>query len=170
MIAGTYPEEKDFSIIKKQLIRVIHKTEDLLKKVKLKKIYSWFYNQRVNFLYSKLHLSNLYFVGKLDNVVSIIALCDGLIFAGCTPHFPRPVYEAWALKKPVIVFNIEGVSNNISENIDGVITKSNDAIGLAKAIKNVDVSMGKYGYKKSLKKFDMNKNIKDIIEIYRTIK
>jgi glycosyltransferase involved in cell wall biosynthesis len=41
------------------------------------------------------------FVGNLEDVVPLLAACDILVFAGMKPHFPRPAYEAWQMRKPV---------------------------------------------------------------------
>jgi glycosyltransferase involved in cell wall biosynthesis len=169
LIAGSSPTQNKYSLLKKLLITAIHKIEDLLKSLDLKKIYSWYYNQRVEFMFYDLNLENLKFVGKLDNVAPIISICDGLIFAGCTPHFPRPVYEAWALKKPVVVFKMEGISENIFDGMDGVICKSNDSIGLREALLQIENNMGEKGYEKAIEKFNMEKNVKKIIEIYERV-
>jgi len=114
-------------------------------------------------------LKNIRFIGKVDNVVPLIAICDILIFAGCTPHFPRPVYEAWALKKPIVAFDMDGISDNIENDIDGVIVNENTCYGLSNAIPSVNSRMGKNGYKKAMERFDMNKNIEKIIKIYGEI-
>ncbi|WP_332444468.1 glycosyltransferase family 4 protein [Wolinella succinogenes] len=166
LIAGTYPEKTSHSYFKKKMIGFYHALEDVLIQYKIKDIYSWYYNQRVEFLYFGTELENLKFVGKLDNVAPLINICDALIFAGRTPHFPRPVYEAWALKKPVVVFDMEGVGDNVSDGIDGVVCKSNDTDGLIDAIKSVKPEMGEGGYQKALEKFDMEKNVKKIVGVY----
>lgn len=166
LIAGTYLIKNDYGTTNRFLISFVHRLEDMLKKYELKKIYSWYYTQRVEFLYFKYNLKNIHFVGKLDNVVPLISICDGLIFAGCTPHFPRPVYEAWALKKPVVVFDMKGISDNITDGIDGVICRDNSVDGLQEGIVKLNLTMGEKGYKKAISKFDMEKNIRKIISIY----
>jgi len=96
LIAGSCPVKNEYPGLKKALIKFIHGFEDKLMRYDLKKIYSWFYNERVEFLFfSDKNPVNLSFVGKLNNVASLVAVCDLLIFAGCTPHFPRPVYWGW---------------------------------------------------------------------------
>jgi glycosyltransferase involved in cell wall biosynthesis len=45
------------------------------------------------------------FIGKVNDPESYISAADALIFWAALPHFPRPVFEAWLLKIPVIYFN-----------------------------------------------------------------
>lgn len=47
------------------------------------------------------------FGGKVDNPAQFIAASDCVLFWAASPHFPRPVFEAWLFKKPVIYFNPE---------------------------------------------------------------
>lgn len=175
LIAGTYPRKHDYNSQKKRLIILIHKVEDLLVKIKLKDIYSWLYSQRIKIVFSENRINNVKFVGKLTNVVPLIAISDALIFAGCTPHFPRPVYEAWALKKPVIVFNMKGVSGHIDNYYDGIVTKKNEVDELVKSIRFIvddegkAEKMGENGYMKAKNKFNMDSNIRENIEVYKRV-
>ena len=175
LIAGASLKKKHYSAAMRKWIVLSHSLEILLMSIGFKKIYSWYYSERVEFLYAKLNLSNLSFVGKIESVASLIAISDCLVFAGCTPHFPRPVYEAWAMKKPVIAFNMNGVRENITHLEDGIITEENTSKGLEKGIKlllNNDlksIEMGHSGYKKSLERFNMEVNVKKIITVYKAI-
>lgn len=169
LIAGTYPTKNDYFLLNLKWIKLVHNIEDFLMRNNLKTIYSWYYTQRVEFLYFDSPITNLKFVGKLDDVVPLIAISDALIFAGCTPHFPRPVYEAWAMKKPVVVFNMEGIIDNVDNGIDGVICENNTADGICSAISKVNDKMGMNGYEKAVERFNMDINIKKIIDIYREI-
>lgn len=175
LIAGTLPQHNNYSNTQRTFIKFFHKIENSLKIMKMKKIYSWYYQARIDFLLSELRLPNLLFIGKLDNVAPLIAISDCLIFAGCTPHFPRPVYEAWAMKKAVITFDMKGISENIVHAHNAIITKTNNSLALAEsiiALLSDDISrdtMGKAGYKQAQLKFDMTNNVKKIIHIYDTI-
>ena len=65
---------------------------------------------------------------------------------------------------------MEGINNNIENNIDSVITKENNFYALKDAILKTNADMGKYGYIKAMEKFDMKKNVEKIIRIYGEIK
>lgn len=49
--------------------------------------------------------SRVHFAGKVHNPEAYLATADVLIFWAAAPHFPRPVFEAWLLKKQVIYYN-----------------------------------------------------------------
>ncbi|MDH3375774.1 MAG: glycosyltransferase family 4 protein [Gammaproteobacteria bacterium] len=169
LIAGHSPPTIKQNWLRLQLIYLIHWVEDLLLRVEWKQIYSWHYEHRVAlFMATKPH-PNLRLLGKVDQVAPLINLCDVLIFAGCTPHFPRPVYEAWSLKKPVVVFDVQGVRENVTDGVDGVICDRNDAAGLLRALSKVKVGMGEAGYRKSVEKFERKKNVKKIVSVYHQL-
>lgn len=175
LIAGTFPQKNLYSTLKRKRIETVHLFEDVLKMIRLKTIYSWYYEARVEFLFFKLQLSNLLFVGKVDDVTPLIALSDCLIFAGCTPHFPRPIYEAWAMKKAVVAFDIKGVRENITHMQNGAVVRTNDSTGLVENLifllndpKKIE-TIGNAGYEKALQNFDMQKNVRKIIDIYNKV-
>lgn len=93
--------------------------------------------------------------GVVENPAPLLACADILVFAGMSPHFPRPIFEAWAMKKPVMVFEMEGISNQVDHMINGVIVReiSSQALGIAikNIIENKDLlhAMGSVGYKKA---------------------
>ncbi len=82
---------------------------------------------------NRLPKNKVTFTGNLENVVPLLAACDVLVFAGMKPHFPRPAYEAWQMCKPVIVFEMKGVSSQVEHGVDGTIVKelSSKALGIA---------------------------------------
>lgn len=149
--------------------------EDIFVKIGIKRCYSYLYEFRVWQAVDNMKANRPMFTGKLENVVPLIAVADVLVFAGRTPHFPRPVYEAWAMKKPVVVYDMEGVSENISDGVDGIIVKKNDARSLAEAVQSILSSdklaaeMGRHGYTKAINTFDSRKNIKQIIDVYNCL-
>ncbi|HYF69237.1 MAG TPA: glycosyltransferase family 4 protein [Ohtaekwangia sp.] len=55
------------------------------------------------------------FIGKVPKPQQYIASADALIFWAASPHFPRPVFEAWLLKKPVLYHN-PGYQNEIVDS------------------------------------------------------
>ncbi len=147
--------------------------EDLLRNVGLKKIYSWHYTDRVASAIASLRPGTVRFTGLVRNVGPLLAACDVLVFAGTTPHFPRPVYEAWAMKKPVIVFEMDGVSTNIKDGVDGVIVKRRTGKALGEAIRSLLADperikrMGEAGYAKArlrVRPEDSARRVADILE------
>lgn len=75
------------------------------------------------------------FTGPVDDPARLLAASDLLIFAGTSPHFPRPVYEAWAMRLPVVVFDVRGVSENVDHDVDGWIVSPRTGPRLAEALR-----------------------------------
>jgi glycosyltransferase involved in cell wall biosynthesis len=49
--------------------------------------------------------SKVKFLGRVSNPEQFMVKADAVVFWAQNPHFPRPVFEAWLLKKPVIYYN-----------------------------------------------------------------
>ena len=81
-------------------------------------------------------------VGNVENVAPLLAACDALVFAGMTPHFPRPVYEAWAMKKSVIVFEMGG-STNVDDGVDGLVVRQRTGRALGEATRSLLADPGR---------------------------
>ena len=115
------------------------------------------------------------FLGSLKDVVPLLSACDVLVFAGTTPHFPRPIYEAWAMKKPVIAFDMDGITQNIDDGVDGIIVRKNNGKSLGEAVSLLLNSedqmrkMGENGYEKAQQRFRSDRNVPKIMGIYKQI-
>lgn len=121
------------------------------------------------------HPGRVYATGNVEDVAPLLAACDALVFAGTTPHFPRPVYEAWAMKKPTIVFRTPGMEDNVSDGIDGILVNEMTGDSLAKAIgtlvKDPELCkmMGETGFRKSRERMKTVVGAQRVYEIYRHI-
>lgn len=143
----------------------------VMKKILRKKDY---FHEIENILRSNnIDYNRIVFTGPRTDIATILNDIDVLIFAGTVPHFPRPIFEAWAMKKPVIAFDIDGVRQNVQDGVDGILVPLNDVRKLGYAIeylinhKDKAEEMGVRGYAKALKYFDAKKNIKDICNVYK---
>ena len=63
------------------------------------------------------------FYSPVIDIKPILYECDVLIFWGLTPHFPRPIYEAWLFNKPVIVYNNGSLPKEINGNTALIINE-----------------------------------------------
>lgn len=103
----------------------------------------------------KVGSNRVIFTGIVENPAPFLACANLLVFAGMTPHFPRPIFEAWAMKKPVVVFEMEGISNNVGHMINGVIVTELTGKALGISIRHIIDKkelldeMGTAGYKKA---------------------
>lgn len=106
------------------------------------------YHQELHRALAELPPNKVIFTGIVENVAPLLAACDALTFTGMTPHFPRPVFEAWLMNKPVVVFDMEGVSNQVIHGVNGMIVKelTGQALGMALAkLLDDPVAMKKMG-------------------------
>lgn len=138
---------------------------------------SYFYMDRVRIAMEKNDIrdKNIRFIGEIPNVAPLLAACDLLVFAGTTPQFPRPIYEAWAMKRPVVAFDIDGVRQNLEHQVDGILVKERTAEALGSALNAVLASpdrmreMADKGYIKSERRFRLERNVSQIMETYREV-
>ena len=172
VIAGAdRPKERRIGRVKKMAFAL----ENIIVRSGIKKYYSWLYNDRVNYALEVSGGSRVRFAGILDDIVPALNICDLLAFAGTTPHFGRPVFEAWAMKKPVVVFDTEVMRSEIENEVDGVIVRAHTGKALADAVFDLSQNpekrkkMGEKGYKKALERFSLEKNTKKIIGIYEKV-
>lgn len=133
------------------------------------------YHQKIKQLMLELPDGKVKFLGNLENVVPLLAACDLLIFAGTKPHFPRPVFEAWQMQKPVIVFDMPGISNQIDHMTDGFIVKEISGHAFGVALENLLndndllIAMGKNGWKKAEEKCNPKSVANQVLQVYKEI-
>ena len=91
------------------------------------------------------------------------------------PHFPRPVIEAWSMKKAVIVNDDKYSRYLISDGIDGIRAKAGDLkdwIDKCNILLNnaeLRIKIGNNGNKKFCKNYCEEKVISDMHNIFKKI-
>ena len=70
------------------------------------------------------------------NPLGEISKCDFLIFWTHQPHFPRPIYEAWSLKKPCIASHCMRSQDDVNE-FSVILANGDDASDLISTVKNI---------------------------------
>lgn len=147
-------------------------------KKKIKKILQIFkirnnYKEKILENLTETDREKIVFAGFQEDVVSFIASCDLLIAPWTSPHFARPIFEAWSMKKPVVAFDVAGIIENVEQGRNGVLVSDKTGKGLAKAI-NDNIfkdeklkTMGEAGYKKAYEQFRQEINVKNIYNIYK---
>lgn len=118
--------------------------------------------------------SNIRFINICEDVIPMIDQATCLVSPFLVPHFSRPIIEAFARKKPVIAFDIEGIREQISDGIDGIVIGNISARDLANAIKflceNPEKArnMGEAGYMRSWERHSES-NIAKYLEIIESM-
>ena len=115
----------------------------------------------------------VHFTGPIKNVPDFINSSDLLYFGGTTPHFPRPVFEAWLLNKPVMAFDIDGPRQYIVNGKNGYMAELGNAKQLANLIMKItnnhelSKNLAQNGNLLAKEKFNLSKNISRLLEIYQ---
>lgn len=153
--------------------------EDLLLAGRVLETQKWRYEHRVRETYERvvkfIGASRIHCTGEMSEVAPVVAAADILLFTGTTPHFPRPIYEAWTMKKPVVAFDIDGVRQQVEHGVDGLLVSERSGRALADAVNRLLEApeemrrMGEAGYQKASKRFRMDVNSAKIADVYREV-
>ncbi len=149
--------------------------EDVLSHIGLKRFRRSEYMYRISKALGDLKNNNVMFTGPLDEVVPLLAACDLLAAPHTIAHFSRPVFEAWTMKKPVIAFDMPGISENIDDDNDGIVVKTDSSKALGKAINSIINNetqlkkMGEEGYSRADTYFRLERNVAKIWSIYQEL-
>ena len=117
---------------------------------------------------------NIEIIGWTDNISKYLAQSVVSISPFAVPHFSRLVLESFALKKPAIASNVEGMDEIIEHGVDGLLFQNNDPKSLADSINylcshpSVAKEMGNAGYVKYKKRYSCD-NIVKVESILQTI-
>lgn len=116
--------------------------------------------------------ANAEYLGLLKNPFPYINAADILITPFTKEHFSRPAIEAFAYGKPVIGSNVEGMSEIINHNKNGILVPKEAPVSLAKAInllcENPELckKMGQEGRRKAITNFSPRINTLKVENIY----
>lgn len=109
------------------------------------------------------------------DIAPYFAACDMLLFPSTHPHFARPVIEAASMGKPSICSNLGGVNELIVHNQTGLLAEPGSASMLADAIlalledRRWAHELGENAYQMARERFDAQRNVRRIEQIYDTI-
>ncbi|MFA7420483.1 MAG: glycosyltransferase family 4 protein [Melioribacteraceae bacterium] len=108
-------------------------------------------------------------------VVELIAIADVIISSSISSHFSRPMIEAWAQKKPVVISQTRHALEFAVHGINAMTYPANDSLGLYEQLKLIltdtelreQISLG--GYRTAQKYFNSNNNISLLIKVIKSI-
>ena len=111
----------------------------------------------------------------VDNIAPLMAASDVVVFPATQPHFARPVIEAGAMAKPVVVSRFNVIEELVQDGKSGLLVEPNAPESLADALhalltnKKKSEEMGEAGYAYARQKFSATQNCARIMEIYDRI-
>jgi glycosyltransferase involved in cell wall biosynthesis len=95
------------------------------------------YRDRVSLAWDRAPKDRIHFLGYLEEVRDLIAAADVVIFAGMAPHYPRGVFEAYAMRRPVVVFDVDGIRQKVIDGITGIIVPHITGEALGQAVRQL---------------------------------
>ncbi len=109
-------------------------------------------------------------IGLIKNIEDVLQSVCCLVAPSTTPHFLRPVIESFANHKSVIVSDVDGMTEIVINNYNGIIVKKCAAKELARAINQIthnpefSKELGENGYTSFIKSYNINygKMVQDI--------
>jgi glycosyltransferase involved in cell wall biosynthesis len=173
LVAGVPLSDPDVPV--RRRTRWLLKVEDVLCWLRLQPMPLVEYACRVKLAMRYAPRARIHFLGMREDVPALIAAADLLVFAGMGPHFARPIFEAWAMRKPVAVFRMSGVSNHVDDGIDGVVVKRRSGRALGLAIRALLAnpermrSMGGRGCEKAKQLMDPVESARQVYSLYQEV-
>jgi len=151
--------------------------EDILIRLRIKEYRFLNYSKRVEYYFQMLNTNardRIYFLGEISDVGTLLSESDILLFTATEPHFPRPVYEAWLMKKLVIAYDINGVNTEVKDGLNGILTYPNSSTLYLKINDyfNKKIITHDYfllGYKQAVERFSIVRNTSEFIEIINSV-
>jgi len=158
LFAGYYPTDTNEYSLKRTIKRLYKKHDNCIKNLDKMR-----------------NAPNAKEIGVVTNIPSIISSSDIVVFPATVPHFARPVIEAGAMGKPVVVSDLEGMEEIVKNYKTGFLVKPNDPKELANAINNLCANaelaniFGNNGYIQAKKLFNSRRNSRKIEKVYESI-
>lgn len=78
--------------------------------------------------------SSLIFTGFRSDIKEILSAIDILVIPSLLEGFPMITLEGMAMAKPIVATNIDGITEQITDGINGILVPPKDPSALAKAV------------------------------------
>jgi len=122
----------------------------------------WKLKDRVEFKGYVPHKEKLYYLSK----------CKSLVLPSTFEGFGIVILEAWALRKPVIVADVEPLNRIVEHGSDGFIIEKNlpatwaEYIHLLISGKELSKQLGNKGYRKLVERYNIDKYVNEMEKLY----
>jgi glycosyltransferase involved in cell wall biosynthesis len=120
-------------------------------------------------------INNVIFTGFIDDIREILSAIDLLVFPSLSEGFPMITLESMAMAKPIIATMIDGVTEQISDGIEGILVPPKDPYALSNSIqrvienKKLAHSLGAAARKKVEKEFSVERMIAETEKVYQSL-
>jgi len=120
-------------------------------------------------------LDRIFFTGHRNDIKDMMAAMDIIVIPSLLEGFPMITLEAMAMEKPIVTTAIDGITEQIRDGREGLLTPPKSPPALAQAVKRlVDDpdyarSLGKNARVKVVQDFSIRKMITETIKVYETL-
>ena len=118
---------------------------------------------------------NVIFTGFRSDIKEILSAIDILVIPSLLEGFPMITLEAMAMAKPIVATNIDGITEQITDGVNGILVLPKDPSALAKAIiqvlndKELARTMGLSARKKVEQDFSVGKMVAETEKAYQSL-
>lgn len=119
--------------------------------------------------------NHLFFAGQRSDIRDILAATDIIVIPSLQEGFPMVTLEAMAMKKPIIATRINGITEQMSDSVEGILVEPTSVSALTIAIKRLlenpelATSLGEAARKRVIKDFSVEKMISETISVYESL-
>jgi glycosyltransferase involved in cell wall biosynthesis len=132
--------------------------------------------ERLEALSKKLGVrDNVIFAGFRSDIKEILSAVDLLVIPSLLEGFPMVTLEAMAMAKPIVATNIDGITEQIRDGVDGILVPPKGPIALAKAVvrvlndKELAKTMGLSAREKVAQEFSVEKMVSKTERVYQSL-
>jgi glycosyltransferase involved in cell wall biosynthesis len=117
----------------------------------------------------------LIFTGFRTDIKEILSTIDLLVVPSLLEGFPMITLEAMAMAKPIIATNIDGITEQITDGVDGILVPPKDPSALAKAVitilndNELAKTMGLAAREKVEQEFSVEKIVAETEKVYLSL-
>jgi glycosyltransferase involved in cell wall biosynthesis len=115
---------------------------------------------------------NVIFTGFRSDIKEILSAIDILVIPSLLEGFPMIILEAMAMAKPIVATNIDGITEQITDGVNGILVPPKDPSALSKAIiqvlsdKKLARSMALAARKRVEQEFSVEKMVAETEKVY----
>jgi len=118
---------------------------------------------------------NIIFAGFRSDIKEILSAIDVLAIPSLLEGFPMVTLEAMAMAKPIVATNIDGITEQITDGVDGILVPPKNPSALAKAIikvlndKEFARTMGLTARERVEREFSVEKMVAETEKVYLSL-
>lgn len=115
------------------------------------------------------------FAGHQTDPVPWFSAADVVVYAATGAHYPRGIFDAWALRRPVVSTRVGGVLDCVEEGVDALLAPPRDPAALAAALTTLlqdparSEQMAEAGCQKTRRDCDPARIADAILDLYDSI-